>query len=77
MHSPDKHLIDEYAKRPPVDRLVVSFALNYLRRKVLGSSAQRPCTAQYSTLQDVSSCWSRLVITNESYTNSITVVKDS
>jgi len=43
-YLPYKHLIGEYAKRPPVDRLVVSFALNYLRRQVLGCSTQRPRT---------------------------------
>jgi len=44
MHSPNKHLVDEYAKRPPVDRLVVSLALNYLRRKILGRPTQCPRT---------------------------------
>ena len=41
---PDEHLVDENAECPPVDRLVVSFALNYLRRQVLGRPAQRPRT---------------------------------
>jgi len=55
VHLPYKHLIGEYAKRPPVDRLVVSFALNYLRRQVLGCSTQRPRTVYTFNSQTYSS----------------------
>ena len=48
-HEPDKHLVDEDAERPPVDGLVVSFALYDLRRQVLRRPAQRPRSIQSST----------------------------
>mmetsp|Transcript_28383 Transcript_28383/g.74549 ORF Transcript_28383/g.74549 Transcript_28383/m.74549 type:complete len:226 (-) Transcript_28383:498-1175(-) len=39
-----RHLVDEHSKCPPVDCMVVTFAQDDLRRKVLWCTAERPCS---------------------------------
>ena len=41
--SPDEHLVDENAERPPVNLLAMATPLNDLRRQVFGCAAQRVC----------------------------------
>ncbi len=45
-YSPDKHLVDEYAKCPPVHHLRVASPLNDLWGQVLRSPTQCVCPSE-------------------------------
>lgn len=40
--KPGQHFVDQNSERPPVYRLIVSFALNYLWCQILRRAAQSP-----------------------------------
>lgn len=47
--KPSQHLVNQNPERPPIHRFIVSFALDYFWRQVLGRPAQSPCSTNAMT----------------------------